>query len=63
MKNNFREELVMTKENERHRSSCSQMLFKIGLICAIFTGKHMCWRPHHKYFTVNIGKFLRIVIL
>ena len=65
MKNNFREELVMTKENEKHRSSCSQMLFKIGFvkIFAIFTGKHMCWRPHHKYFTVNIGKFLRIVFL
>ena len=53
MKNNFREELVMTKENERHRSSCSQMLFKTGFV-TIF------WNIHRK---TRVGDLTTSILL
>ena len=59
------------------RSSHSQMFFKRGALknFAILTGKHQCWRLflinlycnfikkrlQHRYFLVNIAKFLRTV--
>ena len=47
LKNTFSIEYIFleTPLMRMHRSSCSQIFFKIGVLkkFAIFTGKHLCW--------------------